>query len=87
MNLTRLINASNYLLPNRGRPHMNHKCERGRFVMPVPLRDDFEASQSRVIARTTKDAPQARRRRLIDLAQWIFEAFRISVAKQTLITP
>jgi hypothetical protein len=27
MNLTRLIiNASNYLLPNRGRPHMNHDC-------------------------------------------------------------
>jgi hypothetical protein len=25
MNLTRLIiNASNYLLPNRGRPHMDH---------------------------------------------------------------
>jgi transposase len=131
--------------------------------MPVPLRDDFEASQLRAIARKTKDAPQARRLlalaaiyegasrtdaariggvtlqivrdwvvkfnaqgpeglvdrkspgqpsrlndthraaiarmienapipavhgvvrwRLIDLAQWIFEEFRISVAKQTL---
>lgn len=131
--------------------------------MPVPLRDDFEASQLRVFARKTKDAPQARRLlalaaiydgasrtdaariggvtlqivrdwvvkfnaqgpeglidrkapgqpsrlndmhrvaiarmiesgpipavhgvvrwRLVDLAQWIFEEFRISVAKQTL---
>ena len=131
--------------------------------MPVPLRDDFDASQLRAIARKTKNAPQARRLlalaaiydgasrtdaariggvtlqivrdwvvkfnaqgpqglvdrkspgqpsrlndmhraaiakmiesgpipavhgvvrwRLIDLAQWIFEEFRISVAKQTL---
>jgi hypothetical protein len=33
MNLTRLIiNASNYLLPNRGRPHMNHDCIKGARV-------------------------------------------------------
>ena len=24
---------------------LNHECERGRFVMPVPLRGDFDASR------------------------------------------
>ena len=33
MNLTRLIiNASNYLLTNRGRPHMNHDSTKGARV-------------------------------------------------------
>src|SRR5215813_8252416 len=89
-----------------------------RLVMsaPTPLRQDFDASQLRGLARKTKDGPQARRLlalaaiydgatrteagkiesgpipavhgvvrwRLIDLAQWIFEEFRITIAKQTL---
>ena len=29
--------------------------------MPIPLRSDFDAPQLRVLARTTKNAPQARR--------------------------
>jgi hypothetical protein len=29
--------------------------------MPVPLRTDFDATQLRVLARATKDGPQARR--------------------------
>src|SRR4030095_14968827 len=32
-----------------------------RFAMPVPLRTDFTADAVRVIARETKDGPQARR--------------------------
>src|SRR6516225_4219729 len=101
-----------------------------RLVMsaPTPLRQDFDASQVRGLARKTKDGPQARRLlalaavydgatrteaakiggvglqiiagmiesgpipavhgvvrwRLIDLAQWIFEEFRITIAKQML---
>src|SRR5215210_1102608 len=30
-------------------------------AMPIPLRSDFDAAQLRGVARTTKDAPQARR--------------------------
>jgi len=33
----------------------------GRFAMPIPLRQDFEAPQLRLAARRTKDGPQARR--------------------------
>src|SRR6266436_3168278 len=78
-----------------------------RLVMsaPTPLRQDFDASQLRGLARKTKDRPQARR--LLALAaiydgatrteaakiggvglqiirEWIFEEFRITIAKQTL---
>jgi len=41
--------------------------------MPIPLRSDFDASQLRVLARKTKDGPQARR--LLALAA-IYEAPR-----------
>src|SRR5258708_6272833 len=67
-----------------------------RLVMsaPTPLRQDFDASklndtQRQAIARMIESGPIRAvhgvvRWRLIDLAQWIFEEFRITIAKQTL---
>jgi transposase len=47
--------------------------------MPVPLRSDFEADALRVIARTTKDGPQARR--LLALAAIYDGATRTEAAR------
>lgn len=47
--------------------------------MPVPLRDDFEASQLRAIAHKTKNAPQARR--LLALAATYEGASRTDAAR------
>jgi hypothetical protein len=61
--------------------------ERRRFVMPIPLRADFDATQVRALARTSEDARQVRR--LLALAaiydgasRW--DEFQVSIAKQTL---
>src|SRR3954468_19111823 len=53
--------------------------ERGRFAMPVPLRTDFDANALRVIARATKDGPQARR--LLALAAIYEGATRTEAAR------
>src|SRR5262249_52412831 len=52
-----------------------------RLVMsaPTPLRQDFDASQLRGLARKTKDGPQARR--LLALAAIYDEATRTEAAK------
>ena len=46
---------------------------------PTPLRQDFDASQLRGLARKTKDGPQARR--LLALAAIYDEATRTEAAK------
>src|SRR5947199_7700130 len=55
--------------------------EPGRFVMsaPIPLRQDFDVSQLRSLARRTKDGPQARR--LLALAAIYDGATRNEAAK------
>src|SRR5919107_3951198 len=53
--------------------------EPGRFAMPIPLRSDFDASQLRVLARKTKNAPQARR--LLALAAIYEGASRTEAAR------
>src|SRR5260221_1776570 len=55
--------------------------EPGRLVMsaPTPLRQDFDASQLRGLARKTKDGPQARR--LLALAAIYDGATRTEAAK------
>ena len=60
--------------------------------MPIALRSDFDAGQLRRVARRTQALESGPipavhgvvRWRLIDLCQWLFEEFRITVAKQTL---
>ena len=54
--------------------------------MPIPLRADFDASQLRLVARKTKDGPQARRllalaaiydgARRTEAANWAVSRFR-----------
>jgi transposase len=56
-----------------------HSGEPGRFAMPVPLRSDFDAPQLRVLARKTKNAPQARR--LLALAAIYEGASRTEAAR------
>ncbi len=48
----------------RGFPKLRHLIQHGKqveFVMPIPLRPDFDASALRAIAKKTKDGAQARR--------------------------
>ena len=49
------------------------------MAAPLALREDFDALALRGLAKKTRDAW-----RLIDLAQWVWEEYRIRVAKQTL---
>ena len=49
------------------------------MAVPIPLRGDFDASQLRVLARKSKDAPQARR--LLALAAIYEGATRSEAAK------
>ncbi len=53
--------------------------------MPVPLRTDFDAGALRVIARKTKDGPQARR--LLALAVIYDGATRTEAARIGGVTP
>ena len=53
--------------------------EPGKGAMPIPLRTDFNAHQLRVLARQTKNAPQARR--LLALAAIYEGASRTEAAR------